>query len=195
MYGRTGAAPAKGERDASLDALALRASQGDDGALQELCEKLANVVLHHAKYMLGSKMDAEDVSQNILIRVCENIRNLREPKAFRAWLAGIELNEARRFIADCSKRSGVVDIEDYLEVFPEGHDEWLPEADAVGKDERRSVMEILSHLPQRQREAVILRYFEDLNVSQVALTMRITHQCVSKYLTIAREKLKSEIAM
>jgi RNA polymerase sigma-70 factor (ECF subfamily) len=181
------------KRDAQLEALVRKAMQGDSNALYSLCEKLAKGVLYRTRYMLGHEMDAEDVSQNILTRVCENIQSLREPKAFRAWLAGIELNESRRLMSDNAKRAKVVDINDYLELLFEDYADRLPDRSAEEKDIRRSVMEILSCLPLRQREAVMLRYFEDLNVTEIARAMKITHQCVSRYLAIAREKLRAEI--
>jgi len=55
------------------------------------------------------------------------------------------------------------------------------------------VTEVISHLPVRQREAVLLHYFDDLNIPEVAWAMDIPQQSVSTYLELARKKLKSEL--
>ena len=72
------------------------AIKGEKGALQTLCEKIARDVLFRATFICGNQIDAEDISQEALIRVCTNIQKLRNPVYFRSWLSRIVLNEARR---------------------------------------------------------------------------------------------------
>jgi len=137
-------------------------------------------------------MDAEDVSQNVLLRVCESIHSLHEPKAFMAWLGSIVVNETRRYIAKLAKRGTIISIDDCAEGLVEDNLDRLPGEGVESRDVSRGVMGIVSNLPVRQREAVILRYFDDLNVSEVAQAMSIPHQSVSRYLDLARKKLRIE---
>jgi len=176
-----------------LEALAERAAMGDNNALYNLCEKVAGSIFYHAKYMLGNEMDAEDVTQNVLLRMCEKIGGLREVKAFRAWLCGIEINETRRYIALRAKHKDIVNIEDFSELLSDEHAERIPQAQMDCKGVNSDVMEIVSNLPGRQREAVMLRYYNDLNISEVAQKMSISHQNASKYLSMARKKIRYEL--
>jgi len=176
-----------------IEALAGRAIQGDDKALYSLCEKLARSVLFRAKYMMGNEMDAEDVAQNVLFRVCENIRSLRQPKVFQAWLSRIIINESRRYMATRAKHGTVVDIDDYMEELVENDVGMLPCEYVEEKSLGHAIMEIILHLPSRQREAIILHYYDELKVTEVARVMNIPHQSASRYLSLAREKLRAEL--
>lgn len=71
--------------------------------------------------------------------------------------------------------------------------EVLPCEHAEYKTVRQAVMQIVSRLPHRQREALILHYYDGLNVTEVAWAMDITHQSVSRHLDLARKKLKAEL--
>jgi len=185
--------PGNRNKYSAIEALVEKAVHGDSNALYSLCESVIDSVLYHAKYILGNVMDAEDVTQNIMLRMCENIRGLREPKAFRAWLGGIEVNETRRFMAEHAKHVNVVNIDDYSEGLSDENAEHLPSAYVDGKYPDIDMMEMVSRLPIRQREAVILRYFDDLSVTEVAHAMKISHQNVSRYLNLAQKKLRNEL--
>jgi len=180
-------------KNEELEALAQKASHGDSNALYSLCEKVAGSIFYHIKYMLGNDMDAEDVTQNVLLRMCERIGDLREAKAFRAWLGGIKINETRRHIALHAKYGNILNLEDHIDVLSEYHTDNLPDSYLECQAANQDVMEIVSHLPERQREAVVLHYYDDLSINEVARKMSIPHQNVSKYLAIAREKLKREM--
>jgi len=181
------------ERYAEIEALAERASLGDKDALYSLCEKLAGSVFFHVRCMLGNEMDAEDVTQNVLLRMCEKIGGLRESRAFRAWLCGIEINETRRFISMHARYGDVLNIEDHVDGICESHAECLPQEYVESKGLSHDVMDIVARLPVRQREAVILHYYDEMNINEVASAMRISHQNASRYLTLARKKIKAEL--
>jgi len=185
-------AKAEHENEA-FEALTAKAIEGDKEAICALCEAIAKNVLFRTKYILNNEADAEDVAQEVLIRVCENIGSLRSPKAFKAWLGGIIMNESNRHISKTLKKGTTVDIDDYIETFEDEREHIKPQGYVESSELRVAVMEILRSLPVRQREAVVLHYYDELSVIEVAQAMGITKQNVSKYLRLAREKLKSHI--
>ncbi|MCL2851604.1 MAG: sigma-70 family RNA polymerase sigma factor [Defluviitaleaceae bacterium] len=174
-----------------IEALAEMASQGDKKALCGLIEKISKSVLFQLTYLLNDKSSVEDVSQNVLLRVCENICGLRKPKAFKGWLARIIINENNRYLAKNLRLGGSLNIDDYTDSMEDGRS--LPHERVENNELHKTVIEIISGLPERQREAVILHYYNDLSVTEVAKLMNITPQTVSKNLSIAREKLYSII--
>ena len=180
------------ETRAEYEALAEEASQGCKKALCKLCEKISKGVLFQLTYILGNQSNAEDVSQEVLIRVCMNIRSLRNPKAFKGWLARIIVNEKNRYLAKHMKQGGTSmrNIDDYLERIMEEDDDVIPHGHVENEELNKIVMEVISDLPMRQREAVMLRYYSDLSVTEVAESMNVTTQTVSKSLALAHEKLK-----
>jgi len=189
----------KGNGDrAALEPLVSKAMQGEREALASLCQAIAKGVLFRASYIMREQMDAEDAAQETLIRVCKNIHTLSDPKAFGAWLDRIIINETRRVVAKNSKHDSVLSLSEYLDTFEEEGEEdsveLLPLEFTVREEDRRVVKEIIDTLPNRQREAVLLHYFDGLNVTETAGAMEITKGKASYYLKLACEKVKNEIS-
>jgi len=175
------------------EAMAERASKGNRIALYNLCEMLAGDILFRTKYIVGSGFDAEGVTQDVLLRVCESIRELREPNAFKAWLGGILINEARQHISKSARHAAVTSIDDYTIEPVKDKTALAPDGQAENSAPRKSVMEAVSKLPLRQREAAMLHYYDGLAVAEVAKAMDISHQGVSRYLSLAQKRLAIEL--
>ncbi len=181
------------DRNAELKSLVERAINGDDRALYDLCAQITKSVYFHAIRLVGNQADAEDVMQEVCLRVCEKIRELRSPEAFRGWLSKITSNEARELYRKKAKRGVVLNIDDYLDSIIEEKKDFLPEEYTQKEEYRQAVVEIIDTLPRRQREAVMLRYMGELGVTEVAKEMGIGPPRVTEYLALAREKLKTEM--
>ena len=69
----------------------------------------------------------------------------------------------------------------------------MPQEYTMREEEREYVMEAIELLPTRQREAIVLHYFDGLNVTETAKAMGIPQQTASLYLKLAREKVKRKI--
>ena len=175
-----------------FESLVKKAASGDKKALCELCEEIARGVLFQMTYILGDKINAEDISQEVLIRVCENIQGLRNPKAFKGWLARIIVNEKNRYLAKHLKQGPVLNIEDQIDGQIEEQEDnaFVPHRYVEDEEMSEAVMKIIASLPMRQREAIILHYYNDLSITEVAKAMGITTQSVSINIKLAREKLK-----
>ena len=187
--------PAGGTADNStFESLVEQATRGEREALVALCQSIARSVMFRVMRFVRNQEDAEDVAQEVLIRVCENIQKLKEPKAFPGWLNSIILNETRRYIGKNTKYTNVVSIDDYQDIHIEETDaEVLPEECVIQEDERRYVMSVIDGLPERQREAIIQHYYQNLSVVEIARAMQVSHPTISIYLRLAREKIKSEL--
>ncbi len=187
------AQPAEDRELTAVELLAQQAGRGDRQALHELCRLVGKKVLFGAKRMLPHHQDSEDVAQKALRRMCENIRQLRDPRAFTAWLNTIVLNEARTHMRESARQASVVYLDEIVDEVPEDNEDFLPLEYALRQEEHRVVIEIVDALPARQREAILLHYYEDLSVADVAQVMGVTHQGVSAYLKRAREKIRAEL--
>jgi RNA polymerase sigma-70 factor (ECF subfamily) len=181
------------EAERTVERLVRRAMRGDDGALYTLCEKIARRVLFLASHIMREPSDAEDVSQEVLIRVCENIGKLRAPEAFWSWLSKIVANESQTHIRKNANHSNVVNMDDYIGSLAEEDEATLPQEYAENEEIRRLVLALIDSLPPRQREAVMLHYYGGMGVNEIAEQMGVDHSNASRYLVLAREKLKREI--
>ena len=185
--------PSKKEKEAAFESLVREAVHGGREALCELCEEIAKKVLFLTTHLSGNPTDAEDISQVILIRVCEKITSLREPKAFNAWLAKIISNETNRYLRNSSKLGVLLNIDDYHDSSIEENDEFLPHVYVENEESRAAVVSVLSSLSERQKEAIMLHYYDGLSITEAAKVMNITKQSVSEYLAVSREKLRREL--
>lgn len=173
---------------------ATKASKGDREALAQLCELIAKSVLFHMSRMLRNHVDAEDAAQEALIRVCKNIEQLKNPKTFRKWLGTIIVNEARRKMMQSVKQlNNVIHLSDIEEVAIDEDESFLPEQFAVNAESRKMVVEAIDRLPQRQKEAVLLHYYDRLNVTETAEAMGISQPAASIHLKEACARIKRYI--
>ena len=173
--------------------LVAKAMGGNKEALQDLCRDIAHDVLFSTSRILNNPSDAEDAAQEVLIRLCMNIHDLRSPKAFNAWLGRIITNEARRVMQKNSRSDKIVNITEYIDSLQEENEEFLPQDFALREEDRRNVIDIVDLLPERQREAIILHYYNGLSVTETAEAMDVKQQVASRYLKLAREKIKAEM--
>lgn len=175
-----------------IENLARKAAAGDREALIGLCRAIAKGVLFRVSCRLRNPMDAEDAAQEVLIRVCSNIQGLDDPKAFSGWLNSIIINETNRYFTKNSKHSSVLDIQDYLDAKVDEDEDFIPQGHVLNNEDRAEIMEIVKALPERQLEAVLLHYYDGLNVTETAKAMDLERSSVSHYLILARNKIKAE---
>ena len=186
---------AKGSRiDETFVLLVRKASQGNRDALVDLCKTVAKGILFRTTRILGNQTDAEDVTQEVMICVCSHIHELREPKAFYVWLNRIIMNESNRYLSKKSRHGVLLNIEDYQEEFGEDDEDVIPQEYAIHEEDRRTVMNIIDHLPGQQRKAVLLHYYDGLTLSESAKVMNVSQPRVSRCLKFALEKIRKEIS-
>ena len=178
---------------AAFHTLIGKALMGDRVATYTLCEKIAEGVLYRVSYFVKDEVDAENAALNTLLNVCRNIRTLREPKAFHAWLGGILLGEIRKTVSKTTRHGNIVSIDEYMSVQHKEKTARHPDEYVGEQSIRDAVMESVSQLPQRQREATILHYYDELSVGEIASAMNVSHNSVLKYLSQAKKRLSAEL--
>ena len=183
-----------GRHDEAFILLVQQASKGNREALVDLCKNIAKGTLFRTTYILGNQTDAEDVTQEVMLSVCSNIHELREPKAFYVWLNRIIINETNRYLAKKTRHGVLLNIEDYQENINEEDDDLIPQEYAMKESDRRMVMEIIDGLPEQQRKAVLLHYYDGLTLVESAKVMNVSQPRVSRCLKFAQEKIRKEIA-
>ena len=178
---------------AEFTVLVANASAGNGEALSALCSKCSKDILFQLLNIMYNPDDAADVTQEVLLRVCEKIQNLKEPKAFRGWLARIIHNEKNRFYSNNQKFGVMLNLDDYRGVITEERSDHLPYDSVESSALREEVMGIIAKFPERQREAVMLHYYSDFCVNDVAGIMSISKSTASHYITTASKKIKQII--
>lgn len=174
------AADDPGAPDADLVA---RAQAGDRDAFAELVGRHYDFVFRVAWKWCGTKADAEDIAQEVCARLGRAIRGFAGQGAFTTWLYALTLNAARdhgRKAARETRKTAAFGVQ--AAAFGEA----VPEPD--GRTD--ALWNAVRLLPDKQREAVLLVYGEDLSHADAAEIMGCAEPTVSWHIHEAKKRLK-----
>ena len=149
-----------------------------------LYERHLDDVFRYVARRLARREDAEDVCAEVFAAAFEALPRFRGDVEPRLWLLGI----ARRKVADALRRKTLRREVD----FPAEWDEADPNRHAsppralIREESRAAMHELLSKLKDEQREALLLKYVEELSVEEIAVVMNRSHAAANSLLQRAR---------
>ena len=134
--------------------------------------------------MTRDRESAEDAVQNSLIKMWNHVPSLRLKSSLKAWLLRIvvnEVNQQRR-----KKRLPTFSV-DEVEDLTGDYDE--TESIVDNREQYRNLKQALEMLPETQREMIVLRYFSELTVPEIAAVTGIREGTVKSRLSRALDRL------
>ncbi len=160
-------------------------------------ERFERVVMPHqdaafnfARWLLRSRADAEDVTQEAMVRAYRFFRGFRGGDA-RAWLLQIVRNACYTWL----EKNRAVDLTtEFDESIHQQHSGNSPEAAAVAANERDHLMRALESLPPRSREVLVLRELEGCSYKEIAAIASVPIGTVMSTLARARERLQQVLS-
>jgi len=158
---------------------------GDKTAFKKLFDKYGKRLYQFSLKFLREKEDAEDLLNEVFLKIWENRRNLKTDTSFQSYLFTIAYNNIRqRFL----KRSRE---EKYIQIFATEHlTENLKNEDQIDYlSFVKVVNDAIEMLPARRREIFLLYYKEELKSKQIADKLNITEQFVRNQLTMAKKTI------
>ena len=173
--------------DGSDDALAKAAATGCRASFAALIERHYERVYRLAWRWAGSKAEAEDIAQDVCVKLAGAIKTFRGEAAFSTWLYRIAFTTATDRLR-ARQRIIAFAPSDMCELV-DGSDGETPETQVIGAELWQSVRA----LPDQQRDAVLLVYGCDLSHQEAAVIMGCTEKTVSWHLHEARRRLKVKL--
>jgi RNA polymerase sigma-70 factor, ECF subfamily len=169
--------------------------EGDPAAIEALLERAQGVARRYSRAVCGRAPDSEDAMQEALLRTFRHAGEIREPRAFRAWLYRTVKNACL-----LGRRRGVAEpgrLESLEEAAATGHEpaDSAPGADALvaSGEARQQVRRALAAMPASYREVVFLRDLEGLSTREVARVLDVTEANVKVRLHRAHQRLRRQI--
>jgi RNA polymerase sigma-70 factor (ECF subfamily) len=170
---------------ASDDALMVRVAARDPKALRLLADRHAELPWRIAYRMLADPAEAEDVAQDALLRLWQFAERWQAGgPGVAAWLTRVATNACldrlrrRRFVGD--------------DELPERADESpLADAEIEAEQVRQAVADCIAALPDRQRAAIVLTYFEERHNKMAAETLAMQLKAFESLLFRARSTLRA----
>lgn len=172
------------------DDLMARAAAGDETAFGLLVQRWERPVFAFLARMLGSREEAEDLAQEAFLRAWRNASRYRASGQFKSWLFRIVGNLARSRL----RRRKIVR---WISFDPVAHDK--PTREDTGEqtleraETRQSVREAIGRLPERQRQALLLKMYDGLSYQEIASTMEVSVPAVESLLHRATTALRKEL--
>ena len=180
--GLTAAAPIEAAQ-AVTRALVVRAQNGDAEAFAELIEDHYDLIHRTAWKWCGNRDDAEDIAQDVCVKLGRAIAGFDGRSAFSSWVYRITLNAVRDMQRAGKRRGKYADA--YAEISPE--DQPAEQEEAATSSQ---LWAAVRQLPEKQRDAVLLVYAEELSHAAAAEIMGIREATVSFHVHEARKTLR-----
>jgi RNA polymerase sigma-70 factor (ECF subfamily) len=175
-----------GERDPD-DGLIQRVAGGDPAAVQALIARKLPRILALANRMLGDGGEAEDVAQEVFLRIWRHAGRWRPGAArFDTWMHRVALNLCYDRLRRRRERP-MAQPPDQVDPGP-GPGQGL-EARQLGQ----KVQAALQSLPRRQREAIVLCHYQDLTNIQAAAAMQVSIEALESLLSRGRRALRAAL--
>lgn len=179
-----------------IAALVRKAQAGDGQAMSDLLELAHGSVIFQCRKIMAHPEDAEDMVQEVLIKIYEKLDTLQTPETFLSWAntiaARLCINDRQRnpkdlqFTEDEEGHSILDSLEDMDQ-------QNVPDAAIDNAETRRMIVDLVDSLPEAQRTSTYLYYYDELSVKEIAEMLSISENTVKSRLNYARKAIKDGV--
>ena len=158
------------------------AEDGGMATFEELYERYATDVLRVCYFYLGDRQKAEDVCQDVFVRLITTSPTLQEGRE-KAWLLKVALNRCRDLWRGAWLKRVVLGSPAF---------ELVPAPDEIDSlADRQEIMQAINQLPAAFKEVILLHYYQGYGISEIAEMMELPEGTISSRLSRGRKKLES----
>src|SRR5690242_12090716 len=174
----------------------LRVKEGDAASFGLLLEKHRSAVIHFLYRMVQSHAIAEELAQEVFLRVYRSRASYEPTAKFTTWLFRIATHLALNWLRDGKNEKGQDRLDDYSA--PSGRD--VPdrrptvEHNLVREAKLEEVRRAVAALPAKQRAAVLMHKYAEMEYSQIAAVLNCSESAVKSLLFRAYESLRARLA-
>lgn len=163
-----------------------RVREGDETAFSKLVSAYQRRVFHFIRGMVRNNEDAEDLTQEVLVKAFFNIRSLKNATSFKSWLFRIAYNLTLDFVR--KKKPQIVDTEEHLR---ESYVDSRSPKHELSRDYLRThVRRCLDMMNEQQRNILVLCDLEGLSYLEIAEALNVPFGTVQSRIFYARKKLR-----
>jgi RNA polymerase sigma-70 factor, ECF subfamily len=170
------------------------AQTGDHTAFHRLVDHFQPEIFRMLYYRTRSRMDAEDLTQDVFLKAYKHLTRLQSPQVFRSWLYRIAVNRVNDHFRKKRFRAlfGNVSMDD--ETFQETEEMAVPPQGPEALERRefwQQVEKMLDTLSRTEREVILLRFFDQLSIKEMTTTLNKNESTVKTHLYRALKKIKA----
>ncbi len=164
------------------------ATQGDREALADLFRNCQDTIYRFCLSQLRDQSLAVDATQETAMRLMKRLSTFDPQNRFSTWVLGYALNVCREL-----RRENRKQIQHFEDEMGEAQDELTPADLLFSRERQENIRNSIDQLAPRQKEAIVLRYFESLPLAEVAEVMELKTGTVKATLNQALKNLRKKL--
>lgn len=179
-----------------ITGLVRKCQSGDQSAMEELLRAAYTSVSYQCRRFLKTGADAEDMTQEILLLIYTKIGTLNEPAAFWGWLGRMTANRCKNALTRTHADLPILEDGEGNSVLDSIENEdrqTVPEEAFDNAETARMIGGIVDALPEAQRDCVLLYYYDEMSVKEIAEVLGASENTVKSRLNYARKTIKENV--
>jgi len=157
--------------------------------IEALIREYGNDVLKTAYSYVKDKFAAEDIFQDVFVKVYKKLDEFRDESSIKTWIIRITINTAKDYLKSAYSQK-VVPMMEFKEDAIVSEDDY---EDIENRDRDRFVKETVMSLPEQYREVLLCIYYHEMSVADTAKSLNIPEGTVKSRLSRARELMKTKL--
>lgn len=179
-----------------ITALIKKSQRGDAAAMEELLRAAYVLVSYQCRRFLKTGADAEDMTQEVLLLLYTKLDTLKEPAAFWGWLGRLTANRCKNALTRTHADLPILEDGEgnsVLDAVESGDRTAVPEEAFDNAETARMIGGIVDALPEAQRDCVLLYYYDEMSVKEIAEVLGASENTVKSRLNYARKTIKENV--
>lgn len=167
---------------------------GNEEAFAELYHDFYTAFYYMALKLTQNEADAQDAVQDTFINIRKNIKHLKNPDVVIVWMKQILMNRCknmfrknREIYMEESALAALDIVDDY--------DDFSPSVVVAKNSESETILKLLANIPYIYREPLILKYYDDAKMSEIAKILKIPEGTVKSRLRTGKQLLRKQIRL
>ncbi len=173
------------QTDSSI--LIERFKNGEINVFDEIVRKYHKQVYNLAYSLTQNCEDANDISQEVFIKVYRSLRNIRKISAFNLWLKRVTINACTDYLRQ-KPNEKVLEDTSYMDKYYSNCE--IPDGLVETLELNLMISKAINRLPQRQKKVFILRHYNDMSLKEIASKLNCSLGTVKAHLFRAKNRLR-----
>ena len=178
-----------------LVAMVQAAQQGEEQGIADLYDTFHQDIYYYIFKIVKDEELAADLTQDTFVDILQKIDTLREPGAFVTWSRQVAYSRCTAYFRKRKELLADEDEDGYsvFDTLEEDRSEFIPDAALDQEELKAAIHAMCDALPEEQRAALMMRYFEEMSVSQIAEVQGVSEGTVKSRLNYGRKALRKAV--
>lgn len=180
-----------------LNETVISGQKGDISAFEKLYDEFYEPMRFYIAKRIGNVDQAKDLAQDTFVTAMEKIKDLKSPEAFKVWLYTIANNITNNYFKEINHFSSYETSEELDSVLEQAEEYsepmYVPHDYLDNKETQMEVRKAIDDLSPDRRSILIMFYFENMRMKEIAAAMNINENAVGHRLTEARKQISKKL--